>query len=75
MLKTPDFEKATTLLKEHGIISDFSDGKYITLSEGRIVPEAVRVLVNTDIPVEGIWLHEQTLEDFYMALIKAPPQN
>ena len=75
MLKTPDFAKAVALLKEQGIISDFSDGKYITLKEGGIVSEAVRVLVNANIPVEGIWPYEQTLEDFYMALIKAPPRN
>jgi ABC-2 type transport system ATP-binding protein len=74
MLKTPDFAKAVALLKEQGIISDFSDGKYITLKEGGIVSEAVRVLVNANIPVEGIWPYEQTLEDFYMALIKSPPK-
>jgi hypothetical protein len=31
------------------------------------------VLVSAGIPVEGIWQHEQTLEDFYLSLIKAPP--
>ena len=75
MLKTPDFARAVGVLKEQGIISDSSDGKYITLSDGHGVPEAVRKLVNANIPVEGIWLHEQTLEDFYMALIKTPPKN
>jgi ABC-2 type transport system ATP-binding protein len=73
MLKVPDFAQATTLLKENGIVVDAVEGKFITLKEGCVVSEAVRVLVNANIPVEGIWPYEQTLEDFYMALIKAPP--
>jgi ABC-2 type transport system ATP-binding protein len=70
MLKTPDFAKAMALLIEQGIITGAKDEKFITLSEGRTVAEAVRVLVNANIPVEGIWPYEQTLEDFYMELIK-----
>jgi hypothetical protein len=27
--------------------------------------------VTADIPVQGIWHEEQTLEDFYLALVKA----
>ena len=27
------------------------------------------------IAVDGIWQHEQTLEDFYLNLIKLPPRN
>ncbi|HEV2331150.1 MAG TPA: ABC transporter ATP-binding protein [Verrucomicrobiae bacterium] len=71
MLKTPDFAKAATLLLEHGIIAGSSDGKYIVLTPGRTPAEAVRILVNANIPVNGIWPHESTLEDFYLALIKA----
>jgi ABC-2 type transport system ATP-binding protein len=69
-LKTPDFTKATALLTERGIITNSSDGKFITLSEGRTTAEAVKALVTANIPVEGIWQHDQTLEDFYLALIK-----
>jgi len=70
MLKTPDFAKAAALLRERGIITASADGKFIVLAEGRTTAEAVRVLVNADLPVEGIWQHEQTLEDFYMTLVK-----
>ena len=70
MLKTPDFAKAAALLQERGIITGSADGKFIVLAEGRTTAEAVRVLVNADLPVEGIWQHEQTLEDFYMTLVK-----
>ena len=73
MLKTPDFPKAAALLLEQGIITGSSDGKFITLSEGHGVAEAVKVLVTANIPVDGIWPHEPTLEDFYMELIKGPP--
>lgn len=73
MLKTPEFAKAAVLLKEQGIISHSFDGKFITLIEGRAVSDAVKALVNANIPVEGIWPYEETLEDFYLTLIKAPP--
>jgi len=75
MLRTPDFAAATALLRERGIITGAEDGRVITLREGRTTAEAVRILVNANIPVEGIWQREQTLEDFYLALVKAPPPN
>ena len=70
MLRTPDFARAAALLLERGVINGSVDGKFITLSDGRTTAEAVKVLVNANIPVDGIWQHEQTLEDFYLALIK-----
>jgi ABC-2 type transport system ATP-binding protein len=70
MLKTPDFLKAAGLLQERGIITVSRDGKFIALSEGRTTAEAVRALVSANISVEGIWQQEQTLEDFYLRLIK-----
>jgi ABC-2 type transport system ATP-binding protein len=75
VLKTPDFQKAVALLLEFRAITASSDGKFITLSEGRTPAEAVKLLVNADIPVDGIWQHEQTLEDFYMELIKITPNG
>jgi ABC-2 type transport system ATP-binding protein len=75
MLKTSDFAKAAALLLEREIITGSSDGKFITLSEGHGAAEAVKVLVDANIPVNGIWPHESTLEDFYMALVKGPPDK
>jgi ABC-2 type transport system ATP-binding protein len=76
MVKTPDFAAATALLREHGIITGSVDGKFITLSEGRTTAEVAKVLVGANIPLEGIWQQEQTLEEFYLSLVKsAPPQN
>ena len=71
-LKTPDFARAATLLRERGIVTGSVDGEYIELNEGRTTADATKALVNADIPVEGIWRHEQTLEDFYLDLIKKP---
>ena len=75
MLKTPDFAKATALLVEQGIITDSSDERFIALSAGRTTAEAVRVLVSANIPVDGIWQQERTLEDFYMELIRNSPNG
>jgi ABC-2 type transport system ATP-binding protein len=72
-LKTPNFDVATALLKEQGIINASADGKFITLTSGRTIAEAVKALVAANVPVDGIWQQEQTLEDFYLALIKEPP--
>jgi ABC-2 type transport system ATP-binding protein len=70
MLKTPDFAKAAALLLERGVITGSADGKFIALKEGHTSAEAVKILVSADMAVDGIWQHEQTLEDFYLALIK-----
>ncbi len=71
-LKTPDFASAAKLLRERGLITDTADEKFITLAEGRSTTEITQALVASGIAVEGIWQHEQTVEDFYMNLIKPP---
>jgi ABC-2 type transport system ATP-binding protein len=73
MLKTPEFAKAAALLSGRGIISGSSDGKIIVLAEGRTTAEVAKTLVEANIPLEGIWPQEQTLEDFYLRLVKAAP--
>ena len=72
-LRTRDFAAATILLRERGIISGTIDGKYIALSEGRTTAEAAKALVAADMPVDEIWHEEQTLEDFYLSLVKNAP--
>jgi len=73
MLKTPDFAAATTLLRERGIITGSTDGRFIALVEGRTTTEVTQTLVTEGCAVEGIWQQEQTLEDFYLTLVKSPP--
>lgn len=70
LLKTPEFARATALLRECGIISEAVEGKSIALREGRTIAEVAKVLVGAGVPVEGIWQEEQTLEDFYLGLVK-----
>jgi ABC-2 type transport system ATP-binding protein len=75
LLKTPDFPAATKRLREQGAISGAAGGKAIVLNEGRTTAEIVKILVDAGIPVEGIWPEEQSLEDFYLNLVKpAPPK-
>jgi ABC-2 type transport system ATP-binding protein len=74
-LKTPDFAAATALLRERGIITGAADGKYISLGEGKTIAEATKLLVGANVSVEGIWQHDQTLEDFYLGLIKRKPEG
>ena len=69
-LKTPDFAAAAKLLRERGVISGATSGKAITLNDGRTTAEIVKILVDAGIPVEGIWPEEQSLEDFYLNLVK-----
>ncbi len=68
-LKTPDFKKAAAWLLERGLITATEQEKFITLAADRSTAEIIRALITADIAVEGIWQHEQTVEDFYLSLI------
>ncbi len=74
-LKTNRFADATNLLRERGLITATSEEKFITLADGRSTADVIQVLVSAGIAVEGIWQHEQTVEDFYMNLIKPSAKN
>jgi len=68
-LKTPDFAGATKLLRERGLITATAEEKFITLAGGRSTAEVTQALVAAGLAVDGIWQHEQTVEDFYLGLI------
>jgi ABC-2 type transport system ATP-binding protein len=68
-LKTAHFENAAKLLRERGLITATAKEKFITLAEGRTTAEITQALVAAGIAVDGIWQHEQTVEDFYLSLI------
>ena len=72
-LRTSDFAAASALLRERGIITGSEDGKYIELKDGRTTAEAAKALVGANMPVDGIWQQDQTLEDFYLSLVKGTP--
>lgn len=74
-LRTKDFAAATIYLRQAGLISG-SDGKeFIQLNNGIATAEITRALVEAGHPVDGIWAREQTLEDFYLELVKSAPNN
>ena len=68
-LKTPDFPAATKLLQERGLITGTAEDRFITLAENRSTAEIIQTLVSAGMAVEGIWQHEQTVEDFYLGLV------
>ncbi len=71
-LKTSDFAGATRLLRERGLITASAGDRYITLAAGRTTAEIAQALITAGMALEGIWQHEQTVEDFYLNLIKPP---
>jgi ABC-2 type transport system ATP-binding protein len=73
VLKTPGFAAATALLQARRLITNSSDGRFIVLGDGVSTADVTRTLVGAGMAVEGIWQHEQTLEDFYLGLVKTPP--
>ena len=72
-LKTPDFASAVALLQARGIITGASEERFITLNTGRTTAEVAAALVGAGVAVDGIWQQEQTLEDFYLSIVKNPP--
>lgn len=72
-LRTPDFAGATAWLLNRGLIGAAKPSDQIQLKDGVNISDVNRKLVEAGFVVDGIWEHEQTLEDFYLELIKAPP--
>ena len=68
-LKTPAFASAAKLLRERGLITAAAEDRFITLADGHSTAEITQALVAAGLAVEGIWQHEQTVEDFYLGLI------
>jgi ABC-2 type transport system ATP-binding protein len=72
-LKTGDFAGAVAWLRERGLITAAADERFITLADGRSTAEVAQALVAGGMAVDGIWQQEQTVEDFYLNLVKPPP--
>ena len=71
-LKTNNFSAAEKILRAQNLITATAEGKFITLAAGRSTAEINQALVAAGFAVEGIWQHDQTVEDFYLNLIKPP---
>lgn len=71
-LKTGNFSAAVELLRARGLITGATEARFLTLAEGRTPAEIAQTLVTAGFAVDGLWQHEQTVEDFYLNLIKPP---
>jgi ABC-2 type transport system ATP-binding protein len=76
-LVTGDFNAATNALRAVGLILGERDGEFIALAEGVSIADVVKRLVALGFPVHEIAPEKQTLEGFYLSLMKealpAPP--
>jgi ABC-2 type transport system ATP-binding protein len=69
-LKVGDFERAAQELRHAGLIVDLRDGQLIALAERAGSDQVVRLLVERGMPVYEIAPEEETLEGFYLDLMK-----
>ena len=65
-----DFAAATIELRAAKLISEATDGKFISLADGVSTSQVVRQLVARGMDVFEIAPEAQTLEDFYLSLMK-----
>lgn len=71
-LVTDDFSAASRRLQEAGLVTNAADDRLIELAEGVGSDRVVRFLVESGFPVHEIAREEQTLEAFYLSLMRAP---
>ncbi len=69
-LRVGDFAKAVAELCDRKLISESRDGKLIAPNDGVGTDQIVKRLVEIGMPVFEITEEEQTLESFYLALMK-----
>jgi ABC-2 type transport system ATP-binding protein len=69
-LRVSDFDRAVAALREAQLVVDQRDGRFIALAEGVGTDQVVRRLVEWGVSVFEIVPEEQTLEGFYLALMK-----
>ncbi len=69
-LRCGDFCGAVKILGESGLIQNQRDGRVIQLAAGARTDQVVARLVQAGMPVSEIAPEEQTLEDFYLTLMK-----
>ena len=69
-LRVGNFDSAVEQLRSARLISGERDRKFISLGAGVATDQVVRFLVERGIPVFEIAPQEETLEDFYLALMK-----
>ena len=74
-LRVNDFSRAVKLLREEGLILDERDDQFVALAPNAATDQIVRRLVEQGVAVHEIARHEQTLEDFYLELMRKKPSG
>jgi ABC-2 type transport system ATP-binding protein len=74
-LRVNDFTAAAKCLREARLIIDERDGNAIALAPNIVTDEVVRCLVKNSISVFAITPHEQSLEEFYLSLMKSSAKS
>jgi ABC-2 type transport system ATP-binding protein len=69
-LRTNDFNSTTEKLRGARLIRDARDGSLISLNDNVGTDEVVRFLVAEKVSIFEIAPHQETLEDFYLLLMK-----
>ena len=69
-LRTGDFAAAARALRAAGLVANDRDGQLLELAHGAGADSLVRFLVGRGMPVYEIAPAEQTLENFYLSLMK-----
>jgi len=69
-LRVGDFAEAVKCLRELKMVEETREGQFITLSEGVTNDQIVKKVVEQGMPLFEIVGVEQTLEDFYLSLMK-----
>ena len=69
-LRVNDFQQAVKSLREKNLIVDERDGQFVALASEVDTDVVVRRLVEQGMAVYEIARHEQTLEDFYLGLMR-----
>ena len=69
-LRVDDFSQAARALRGENLIVDERDGQFVALASNVGTERVVRRLVEQGMAVYEIAAHEQTLEDFYLGLMR-----
>lgn len=69
-LRTSNFPAATRELLTAGLIARERDGEFLALAPGTEIAEVVKHLVSLGFPIHEIAPEKQTLENFYLSLMK-----
>ena len=69
-LSVDDFPRAVGLLREAGLLAGERAGKFVALAPGAATHQVVRQLVEQGMAVHEIAAEEQSLESFYLNLMK-----